>query len=92
MIIDQYMDVRRISQFSPIPQAEWQVPLPHISSWVHAGKQSKVWVTNQGLFNQNTQNIINNPKNMTKYSIFHLNDRDRNLDQSVSSFQYHLWT
>lgn len=40
--------------FSPVPEAQRQVPLPHISSWVHAGKESEVWVAKQGLFDQNT--------------------------------------
>lgn len=35
---------------SPVPETQRQVPLPYISSWVHAGKESEVWVANQGLF------------------------------------------
>lgn len=86
-MIDQSMKVRRLSQFSPVPKAQRQVPLPHISSWVHAGKQSEIWVTNQGLFDQNTQQYYQQSNNIkTKYSIFH------SFDQSLSSFQYHLWT
>jgi hypothetical protein len=34
--------------FSPVSDAQGQVPLPHVSRWVHTGKETEVWMANQG--------------------------------------------
>lgn len=39
---------------SPVPEAQGEVPLPHVSGWVHAGEEPEVWVPDQGLCDNTT--------------------------------------
>jgi len=55
---------------SPVSNAQWQVPLAYICGWVHAGKQTEVWVTNQRLY---TEGHHENSKITSEYTSHYIN-------------------
>lgn len=48
--------------FPPVPEAQRKVPFPHISRWIHAGEETEVWVSYQGLCIQKNKTIRKIPE------------------------------